>query len=81
MSEEHWRWGQRTVLSVNADLQATKKYTRSYCDHLERKVNILDERATALERKVNILGSLVFLAGAYIFWHKTSIQANHAPIG
>jgi len=74
MSEEHWSWKQRTVLSVNADLQATKKYTRSYCDHL-------DERVTALEWKVNVLGSLLFLAGAYLFWHKTSIQTNHATIG
>ena len=75
MSEEHWGWKQRTVLSVNADLQATKKYTRSYCDHL-------DERVTALEWKVNVLGSLLFLAGAaYLFWQKTSIQTNHATIG
>ena len=72
--EEHGGWKKRTVLSVNADLQATKEYTRSYCDHL-------DERVTALEWKVNILGSLLFLTGAYLFWHKTSIQTNHATIG
>ena len=65
MLEEHGGWKKRTVLSVNADLQATKKYTRSYCDHL-------DERVAALERKVNVLGSLVFIAGvAYLLWHQT----------
>ena len=58
-------WGALpTIGEVEADLRATKQYTKEYCRWLERKQKVTEDRVASIERKVKrviILGSSILL--------------------
>jgi len=57
-------WALPTIGEVEADLRATKQYTKEYRQWLERKQKTTENRVARIERKVKwviILGSSILL--------------------